>query len=84
MLPVKQFSSLAMATLVALIVTLAAALPGVSADGGVDKNNEAAQGEQQAPPSRKGRIELPQPGLPPGPTGGQRGSGTGFGPRCRL
>ena len=40
-----------MATLAALIVVLAAALPGVSADGGADKNKESAQGqEQQAPP----------------------------------
>ena len=39
-----------MATLAALAVTLAAALPGVSADGGMDKNREFAQGEEQAPP----------------------------------
>ena len=39
-----------MATLAALAVTLAAALPGVSADGGVDKIGEFARGQEQAPP----------------------------------
>ena len=34
----------------ALAVALAAALPGVSADGGGDKYNEFAHGEEQAPP----------------------------------
>ena len=50
MLSMKHFRLLAMATLAALAVTLAAALPGVSADGGVDKNKEADQGQEQAPP----------------------------------
>ena len=50
MLSVKHFRFLVMATLAALAVSLAAALPGVSADGGVDKYNEFAQGEEQAPP----------------------------------
>ena len=47
------FRFLAIATLAALVVTLAGlpvALPGVSADGGGDKNREFAQGQQQAPP----------------------------------
>ncbi len=48
MLSVKHFRFLAMATLTILAVALAAALPGVSADGGVDKNEEAAQGQEQA------------------------------------
>ena len=43
MLSMKRFRFLAMATLAALAVTLAVALPGVSADGGVDKNREAAR-----------------------------------------
>ena len=42
------FRFLVMATLVALAVTLAGALPGVSADGGEDKNKD--QGREQAPP----------------------------------
>ena len=50
MLSMKHFRFLAMAILAVLAVTLAAALPGVSADGGVDKNREFAQGEEQAPP----------------------------------
>ena len=50
MLFMKHFRFLVMATLAVLAVTLAVALPGVSADGGVVKNNEASQGEQQAPP----------------------------------
>ena len=50
MLSMKHFRFLAMATLATLAVTLAAALPGVSADGGGDKNREFAQGQQQAPP----------------------------------
>ena len=37
-----------MATLAALAVALAAALPGVSADGGVDNNKGAAQGQEQS------------------------------------
>ena len=50
MLSMKHFRFLAMATLAALAVTLVAALPGVSADGGVDKNKEFGQGQEQAPP----------------------------------
>ena len=50
MLSMKHFRFLMMATLAALAVTLAAALPGVSADGGGDKNREFGQGQEQAPP----------------------------------
>ena len=56
MLSIRKFRFLVMATLVALAVAMAAALPGVSADGGqerhgVDKNKEVAMDqEQQAPP----------------------------------
>ena len=58
----KHFRSLAMATLAALAVTLAAALPGVSADGGGEKNKEAAQGQEQAL-SIPGKSELKYPNL---------------------
>ena len=51
-----------MATLAALAVALAAALPGVSADGGGDKYNEFAQGEEQAPPIPE-KAGLSYPGL---------------------
>ena len=49
------FRFLAMAILIALAVTLAAALPGVSADGGEDKaapipKSEGTSGDNQAPP----------------------------------
>ena len=50
MLSMKHFRFLAMATLAALAVTLAAALPGVSADGGGDRSKETAQGHEQVPP----------------------------------
>ena len=58
----KHFRSLAMATLAALAVTLGAALPGVSADGGGEKNKEAAQGQEQAL-SIPGKSELKYPNL---------------------
>ena len=58
----KHFRSLAMATLAALAVTLAAALPGVSADGGGEENKEAAQGQEQAL-SIPGKSELKYPNL---------------------
>ena len=44
----KHFRFLATAILAALMVTLAVALPGVSADGDEDKNREMDQGEEQA------------------------------------
>ena len=62
MLSMKHFRFLMMATLAALAVTLAAALPGVSADGGGDKNREFAQGQQQAPPIPE-KAELSYPNL---------------------
>ena len=62
MLYMKHFRFLMMATLAALAVTLAAALPGVSADGGGDKNREFAQGQQQAPPIPE-KAELSYPNL---------------------
>ena len=63
MLSMKHFRLLAMATLAALAVTLAAALPGVSADGGGDRNKEAAQGEEQVPPiSEKAELNYPNLG----------------------
>ena len=62
MLSMKHFRFLAMATLAALAVTLAAALPGVSADGGVDKNREFGQGQEQAPPIPE-KAELSYPNL---------------------
>ena len=62
MLSMKHFGFLMMATLAALAVTLAAALPGVSADGGGDKNREFAQGQQQAPPIPE-KAELSYPNL---------------------
>ena len=49
MLFMKHFRFRVMATLAFLAVTLAVVLPGVSADGGVVKNNEASQREEQAP-----------------------------------
>ena len=68
------FRFLAIATLTALVVTLAVALPGVSADGGGDKNKEAAQGHAAGSTHPgKGRTELPEPGFPSRWTGGQRG-----------
>ena len=42
--------------------SLAAALPGVSADGGGEKNKEAAQGQEQAL-SIPGKSELKYPNL---------------------
>ena len=62
MLSMKHFRFLMMAILAALAVTLAAALPGVSADGGGDKNREFAQGQQQAPPIPE-KAELGYPNL---------------------
>ena len=62
MLSMKHFRFLAMATLAALAVTLAAALPGVSAEGGGDKNKEAAQGQEQAV-SIPEKAELNYPNL---------------------
>ena len=62
MLSVKHFRFMAMATLAALAVTLAAALPSVSADGGVDKIGEFAQGQEQAPPIPE-KAELSYPNL---------------------
>ena len=55
MLSMKHFRFLAMATLAALAVTLAAALPGVSADGGGDKGASVSRisgtsADDQAPP----------------------------------
>ena len=63
MLCMKHFRFLAMATLVALAVALAAALPGVSADGGVDKNREAAQGQEQEAPPIPEKAGLSYPNL---------------------
>ena len=62
MVSMKHFRLLAMATLAALAVTLAAALPGVSAEGGGDKNMEAAQGQEQAV-SIPEKAELNYPNL---------------------
>ena len=63
MLCMKHFRFLAMATLVALAVALAASLPGVSADGGVDKNREAAQGQEQEAPPIPEKAALSYPNL---------------------
>ena len=61
MLSMKHLRFLAMTALAVLTVTLAA-LPGVSADGGGDKIEEFAQGEQQAPPIPE-KAELNYPNL---------------------
>ena len=63
MLCMKHFRFLAMATLVALAVALAASLPGVSADGGVDKNRETAQGQEQEAPPIPEKAGLSYPSL---------------------
>ena len=63
MLCMKYFRFLAMATLVALAVALAAALPGVSADGGVDKNEEAATSQEQEAPPIPEKAGLSYPNL---------------------
>ena len=52
----------ATAILAALMVTLAVALPGVFADGDEDKNEEAAQGKEQALPIPE-KAELKYPNL---------------------
>ena len=57
-----RFRLMALAILAALAVTLAVALPGVSADGGGDKNEEAAQGQEQALPIPE-KAELNYPNL---------------------
>ncbi len=67
MLSMKHFRFLAMATLAALAVTLAAALPGVSADGGGDKaalipRSDGTGGDNQAPPIPE-KVELNYPNL---------------------
>ena len=58
----KHFRFLATAILAALVVTLAVALPGVSADGDEDKNREIDQSEDQAPPLPD-KTELNYPNL---------------------
>ena len=63
MLSMKRFRYLAMATLAALAVTLAVALPGVSADGGVEKNRIAAEGQEQEAPPIPEKAALSYPNL---------------------
>ena len=58
----KHFGFLATAILAALMVTLAVALPGVSADGDEDKNREIDQSEDQALPLPD-KTELNHPNL---------------------
>ena len=58
----KHFRFLATAILAALMVTLAVALPGVSADGDEDKNREMDQSEEQAL-SIPEKAELKYPNL---------------------
>ena len=58
----KHFGFLATAIVAALMVTLAVALPGVSADGDEDKNREIDQSEDQALPLPE-KTELKYPNL---------------------
>ena len=58
----KHFGFLATAIVAALMVTLAVALPGVSADGDEDKNREIDQSEDQALPLPD-KTELNHPNL---------------------
>ena len=58
----ETFRVLATAIVAALMVTLAVALPGVSADGGEDKNREIDQSEDQALPLPD-KTELKYPNL---------------------
>ena len=58
----KHFGFLATAIVAALMVTLAVALPGVSADGDEDKNREIDQSEDQALPLPD-KTELKYPNL---------------------
>ena len=67
MLSMKRFRFMAMAILAALAVSLAAALPGVSADGGEDKaapipRSGETSGDNQAPPFPE-KAELSYPNL---------------------
>ena len=67
MLSMKRFRFMAMAILAALAVSLAAALPGVSADGGGDKaapipRSGETSGDNQAPPIPE-KAELNYPNL---------------------
>ena len=67
MLSMKRFRFMAMAILAALAVSLAAALPGVSADGGDDKaapipRSGETTGDNQAPPIPE-KAELNYPNL---------------------
>ena len=67
----KHFGFLATAIVAALMVTLAVALPGVSADGDEDKNREIDQSEDQALPlPDKTELKYPNLGSQARPTGG--------------